>query len=146
MMAFLEKEEAPPSAFWDWVIGIGLVVLIGGFTLFYQYQKRSSNQGFNQADSLFHEGKYREAAAAYEDLKNAQYLSTHHDSLIYSRLDSIETMKEQEEEGAHRIKALLSAGDTTAAKKTFASISLRGLADSSVTLYLDSVKELLKSP
>jgi hypothetical protein len=143
-MAFLEKEEAPPSAFWDWVIGIGLVVLIGGFTLFYQYQKRSSGQGFNQADSLFHAGQFKRAATAYEELKNAQYLSTHHDSLIYSRLDSIEALKEQEEEGAHRIKALLSAGDTSAAKQTFGTLSLHGLADSTVTLYLDSVKELLK--
>jgi hypothetical protein len=142
-MALLEKEDAPASAFWDWIIGIGLVVLVGGFTLFYQYQKRSSGQGFVQADSLFVAGKFKLASAAYEELKNAQYLTSHNDSLIYSRLDSIETLKEQEEEGAHRIKALLAAGDTAAAKQTFQATSWHGLSDSTVQLYLDSVKDVI---
>jgi hypothetical protein len=142
-MALLEKEDAPPSAFWDWVIGIGLVVLIGGFTLFYQYQKRSSGQGFQQADSLFLAGKFKEATAAYEELKNAQYLSTLHDSLIYERLDSIETMKEQEEEGSHRIKALLAAGDTAAAKQVWTTLPRHGLAAPEVQAYLDSVQKIL---
>ncbi len=32
-MSFLEKEdEGKPSSVWDWVVGIGLVVVIGGFT------------------------------------------------------------------------------------------------------------------
>lgn len=142
-MALLEKEEAPASAFWDWVIGIGLVILVGGFTLFYQYQKRSSSSGFQQADSLFAAGKLKLAAEAYEELKNAQYLTTHHDSLIYSRLDSIETLKEQEEEGAHRVKALLGAGDTAAARQAFQKIPRQGLADSSVELYLDTIQGVL---
>lgn len=143
-MALLEKEDAPPSAFWDWVIGIGLVVLIGGFTLFYQYQKRSSSERFHSADSLFLAGKYKEATAAYEELKNAQYLSTLHDSLIYERLDSIETLKEQEEEGSHRIKALLAAGDTVAAKQVFAQLPRHGLAGEAVTAFLDSVEDVLR--
>jgi len=145
-MALLEKEDAPPSAFWDWVIGIGLVVVVGGFTLFYQYQKRSSAQGFEYADSLFVKGDYKSAAEAYEELKNAQYLTTHHDSLIYSRLDSIESMKEKEEESLHRIRALLGAGDTAGAEQTFQATPWHGLADSTMLLYYDSIKGWMRKP
>src|SRR5687767_3712128 len=96
-MSFLEKEESEKSSsFWDWTIGIGLIVLIGGLTFFYQYQKRSSTTRFHQADDLYKAGKLREAGKVYEDLKTAQYLTTQDDSIIYARLDSIEVAQEQQ--------------------------------------------------
>ena len=115
-MSFLEKEDAKPSAFWDWVVGIGLVVLIGGFTLYYQMQKRMSLQRFNQADALFHAGKFREASAAYEELKDAQYLTSKNDSLIYARLDSVEEMEEREREAVAALRSRFAAGDTAGAR------------------------------
>ena len=39
-------------------VGLGLVLLIGGFTIYYQYQKRSSISLSKRADSLFVAGKY----------------------------------------------------------------------------------------
>jgi len=142
-MAFLEKEEPKASAFWDWVIGIALIVVVGGFTLFYQYQKRISSQGFKDADSLFLAGQYKAASTAYEELKSAQYLTSYHDSLIYLRLDSIESLKENEEEGVNRIRTLLAAGDTLGAKQTLNSIPWHGLAAADLQLTLDSIKKAL---
>src|SRR5690606_13208431 len=69
-MSFLEKEEPDAkSSLWDWVIGIGLIALVGGFTVFYQYQKRSSTTRFGEADSLFQAGNLKEAGKLYEELK-----------------------------------------------------------------------------
>ena len=94
-MSFLEKEDGEKaSSFWDWVVGIGLVVVIGGFTVFYQYQKRSSTSRFHEADSLYLAGKIKDAGKLYEELKSAQYLTTKDDSTIYARLDTIETIQE----------------------------------------------------
>src|SRR5687767_10119262 len=95
-MSFLQKEEEPQSAFWDWAIGISLILVIGGFTAYYQYQKRYSIKGFQEADSLFRAGAYHKAEGMYEQLKSAQYLTTQHDSVIYARLDTIESVRERQ--------------------------------------------------
>lgn len=142
-MAFLDKEEEKPSALWDWIIGIALLLLIGGGFAFYQVQKRSSNDGFQTADSLFAAGQYAEASRAYEALKNAQYLTPHHDSVIYQRLDSIETLKEAEEESLMRIRTLLAAGDTVAAKTTLQQTKWHDLLDADGSLSLDSMRKNL---
>jgi hypothetical protein len=72
-MSFLEKEDDKKSAFWDWFFGIGLVVLVGGFTLYYQVQKRATQERFRAADALFRAGDFAGAARAYEELKDASY-------------------------------------------------------------------------
>jgi hypothetical protein len=96
-MSFLEKEEGDKaSSFWDWVVGIGVVVVVVGFTVFYQYQKRASISRFQEADSLFQAGKIKDAAKLYEELKSAQYLTNKYDSIIYARLDTIETLQEMQ--------------------------------------------------
>jgi hypothetical protein len=142
-MSFLEKEDEKPSALWDWVIGIGLIVLVAGFTVFYQYQKRYSRESFSQADSLFQSGKFREAANLYQELKNAQYLTTTHDSLIYARLDSVESMEEQEAEAVGRIRSKLAAGDTAGVRAELEA-PFRGLLPAEEQTFLDSVKAALK--
>jgi hypothetical protein len=139
-MGFLEKEEEKTSAVWDWVIGIALLILVAGFTFFYQYQKRSSHQRFQQADSLFQAGHFREAVRLYDELKNAQYLTTRHDSLIYSRIDSVESMEDREKDALGRMRAKLTAGDTAGAKADMRAQVFRGLLDAAVQAYLDSVK------
>jgi predicted negative regulator of RcsB-dependent stress response len=112
-MSFLEKEDGEKaSSFWDWVVGIGLAVVIGGFTVFYQYQKRSSNSRFHEADALYQAGKIKEAGKLYEELKSAQYLTTKDDSTIYARLDTIETAQEQENALVTDAKKKAAAGDT----------------------------------
>jgi len=94
-MSFLEKEEeAKSSTFWDWVVGIGLVLVIGGFTFFYQYQKRSSLTRFQQADTLFLAHNLKDAGKMYEELKSAQYLTPKDDSTIYARMDTVESTTE----------------------------------------------------
>ena len=141
-MAFLDKEDEKPSAFWDWVIGIVLLLAVAGFTVFYQYQKRYSRDHFQEADSLFQAGRYGEAALVYQELKNAQYLTTTHDSLIYARLDSVESMQEQEAEAVGRIRAKLAAGDTAGARAELG-LPFRGLLPPEAQAYLDSVKAAL---
>jgi predicted negative regulator of RcsB-dependent stress response len=112
-MSFLEKEDGEKaSSFWDWVVGIGLVVVIGGFTVFYQYQKRSSTSRFHEADGLYQAGKIKEAGKLYEELKSAQYLTTKDDSTIYARLDTIETAQEQQNALVTDAKKKAAAGDT----------------------------------
>ena len=139
-MSFLEKEDSKQSAFWDWVVGIGLVVLIGGFTFYYQYQKRSSIAHFRQADSLFVAGNLRDAENAYEELKNAQYLTTQHDSTIYARLDTIETAKESVTAQVNRSKSRLAAGDTAGVRQDLAKIRYPELLPAEDKAWLDSLR------
>jgi hypothetical protein len=140
-MSFLEKEDAKPSTFWDWVVGIGLIVLIGGFTLYYQVEKRTSLKRFNEADALFAQGKFREASAAYEELKNAQYLTSKNDSLIYARLDSVDELEEREREMVARLRTKLSAGDTAGARAELSAATFNGLLEEADQAWLDSVKQ-----
>lgn len=122
-MGLLDKEEDKQgSSFWDWIIGIGLVLLIGGFTVYYQYQKRSSISRGHQADSLYVVGKYADAERVYEELKNAQYLTPQDDSIIYARLDTIETVKESDAARVVEARAKLKSGDTAAAKGLIGSL------------------------
>jgi predicted negative regulator of RcsB-dependent stress response len=112
-MSFLEKEATEKSSnFWDWVVGIGLVVIIGGFTAFYQYQKRSSTTRFHQADDLYKTGKLKDAGLIYEELKSAQYLTTHDDSIIYARLDTLEVAQELQNTLVAEAKKKLDLKDT----------------------------------
>ncbi len=143
-MSFLEKEDAKPSTFWDWVIGVALLCLVGGFTYFYQYQKRYSRQKFQAADSLFQAGKFPEAERAYEELKGAQYLTTSHDSLIYARLDSVSSMEDGEKETLARARAKLAAGDTTGARAEIKARIFRGLLRDEDQAALDSIKVILR--
>ncbi len=139
-MSFLEKEDKKPSTFWDWVVGIGVLVLVGGFTLFYQYQKHSSLRRFQEADSLFQAGKFPEATRVYDELKSAQYLTTVHDSIIYARLDSVESMQDQEKEAVNSIRSKAAAGDTAGIRAILASTTFRGLLSPEDQAYLDSIK------
>jgi hypothetical protein len=136
-MSFLEKEDAKPSTFWDWVVGI---VLIGGFTIYYQMQKRMSLRRFNEADALFSQGKFLEASAAYEELKEAQYLTSKNDSIIYARLDSVEELEEQEQQTVARLRSRLAAGDTAGARAELGSTKFYGLLGDKDQQWLDSVK------
>jgi len=139
-MSFLEKEGEPKqSAFWDWAVGIGLVVIIGGFTLYYQFQKKSSAARFHEADSLFQAGNYPEAERKYERLKSAQYLTTQNDSIIYARMDSIETAKDREAELAVRSRTLLAAGDTTGARREAGKILRKELLQPEDSAWIDSL-------
>ncbi len=139
-MSFLEKEDKKPSTFWDWVVGIGLLVLVGGFTLFYQVQKRSSMKRFNEADSLFQAGKFRDAVKFYDELKNAQYLTTAHDSIIYARLDSVESMEEREKESVIRLRSKMTVGDTAGIRAELSSQTYHGLLPDEDQNWLDSIK------
>lgn len=138
-MSFLEKEgEDKGSGVWDWVVGIGLVLLIGGFTVYYQYQKRSSVSHSKQADSLFVAGDYAAAEKAYEELKNAQYLTAKDDSIIFARLDTIETAKEEGAAQVAEARARLQAGDTAAARSALAGIRIRALLAPEDKAFADS--------
>lgn len=112
-MSFLEKEDGEKSSsFWDWAVGIGLVILIGGFAAFYQLEKRASTIRFKEADAVFQAGKMKEAGRLYEALKSAQYLTNKDDSTIYARLDVIETTQEQQNAAVIEAKKRAAAGDT----------------------------------
>lgn len=138
-MSFLEKEdEKQGSGFWDWAVGIGLVLLVGGFTVYYQYQKRSSISQSKKADSLFVAGNYREAGKVYEELKNAQYLTTRDDSIIYARLDTIETAGETESTRLAEARSRLQAGDTAGARAALSGIRFRDLLPPEDRAWLDS--------
>ena len=143
-MSFLEKEDEKPSALWDWIIGIGLLLLVAGFTVFYQYQKRYSRERFYEADRLFQAGQYGASASLYRDLKNAQYLTTTHDSLIYARLDSVESMEEREVEVLGRLRAKLAVGDTAGARAEL-SAPFRGLLPAQDQAFLDSIQSAFKT-
>jgi hypothetical protein len=143
-MSFLEKEENKPSTFWDWFIGIGLVVLVGGFTLYYQMQKRATQKRFAVADSLFQTGDFLGAARAYEELKDASYITAANDSIIYDRLDSIETFQEGEREAVARLRTKIAAGDTAGARAEFDTLVFRGLLGVRDQYWVDSVKAAFK--
>lgn len=142
-MSFLSKEDEKPSTFWDWVVGLGLVVLIGGFTVYYQWQKRVSLGEFHAADDLFKAGKFREASAAYEELKNASYLTAENDSIIYTRLDSVRELEEREREIVARLRTKLSAGDTAGARVELDTTTFHGLIGDEDRRWVDSVKQAL---
>jgi hypothetical protein len=139
-MSFLEKEEETKSAFWDWFIGVGLLVLVGGFTLYYQMQKRTTQQRFQTADSLFQAGDFAGAARAYDELKDASYLTAGNDSVIYARLDSIEELEEREKEIVARLRTRLAAGDTEGARTELDTATFHGLLRERDQRWLDSLK------
>ena len=138
-MSFLEKEAGEKqSSFWDWVVGIGVVVLIAGFTVFYQYQKRASTSRFQEADGLYSAGKYKEAGQLYEALKSAQYLTTKDDSTIYARLDTIETFQEQQNAAVVEAKKRAAAGDTAGLPAQLAKFPHRELLSPEDNAWVDS--------
>ncbi len=139
-MSFLEKEETKQSAFWDWVVGIGLVAVVGGFTAFYQFQKRSSLSRFQQAEVLFKARNLKAAAKVYEDLKSAQYLTTADDSTIYARLDTVENIREMQAAMIQKCKAKVAAGDSTGINQELSSLPFPELLSPEDSLWLDSVK------
>ena len=139
-MSFLEKEETEKSStFWDWVVGVGLVVVIGGFTAFYQYQKRSSTSRFHEADGLYQAGKLKEASKVYEQLKSAQYLTTHDDSTLYSRLESIETTQEQQNTLVADAKKKAAAKDTAGIAAELGKLTHKDLLVPEDQAWVDSV-------
>lgn len=142
-MSFLEKEDEKKSPFWDWFIGIGLLVLVGGFTLYYQMQKRATQKRFVAADTLFQAGDLVAAAEAYEALKDASYITAANDSVIYERLDMIETAEENEREAVARLRTRLAAGDTARARQELDTLVLRGLLNPQDQFWIDSVKGAL---
>lgn len=145
-MSFLEKEDEKKSPFWDWFIGIGLLVLVGGFTLYYQMQKRATQKRFVAADTLFQAGDLVAAAEAYEALKDASYITAANDSVIYERLDMIETAEENEREAVARLRTRLAAGDTARARQELDTLVLRGLLNPQDQFWIDSVKGALGVP
>jgi hypothetical protein len=138
-MSFLEKEDEKKSAFWDWFFGIGLLVLVGGFTLYYQMQKRATQERFRAADTLFQAGDFAGAASAYEDLKDASYLTAANDSVIYARLDSVDELAEREKEAVARLRMRLAAGDFNGARADLDTVTFRGLLGARDQRWLDSV-------
>jgi len=148
-MAFLDKEEGEEkkqSSFWDWVVVAGLIILVGGFTFYYQFQKRSSTARFNQADSLYQAGQFREAGRRYEELKTAQYLTTKNDSVIYARLDSIENAQEREAGLLAQCKSRLAARDTAGARQAAAQIRAKDVLDDADRAWLDSLQGSAQTP
>ncbi len=139
-MSFLEKEETKQSAFWDWVVGIGLVAVVGGFTAFYQFQKRSSLSRFQQAEVLFKARNFKAAAKLYEDLKSAQYLTTADDSTIYARLDTVENIREMQAAMIQKCKTKAAAGDSAGINQELSSLPFPELLPLEDSLWLDSVK------
>lgn len=139
-MSFLEKEDGKQSAFWDWFIGIALVVLVAGFTVYYQYQKRATQTRFRAADALFRSGDFVEAAGAYEALKNASYLTAGDDSTIYARLDTISELQERSRESVARARTLAAAGDVPDARKAIAEVVEPDLLDARDHGWIDSAK------
>jgi hypothetical protein len=139
-MSFLEKEEEKkPSSFWDWAVVIGLVVLASGFTVYYQYQKRTSASRFDEADSVYKSGKLKEAGQLYEALKSAQYLSNQEDSIIYARLDTIETVQEQQNSAVTEAKRRAVAHDTAGLASQLARLPHRELLSAEDRAWVDSV-------
>ena len=139
-MSFLEKEESNPSNFWDWVVGIGLVLAVGGFTVFYQYQVRSSHRRFQEADALFQARNFKAAESMYEDLKSAQYLTTANDSTIYARLDTVETAREQQVSLVAQARTQAAAGELPAVRQTLAGIDHPELLPDEDKAWMDSIK------
>ncbi len=140
-MSFLEKEDGNKSPVWDWVIGIGLLLLVGGFTLYYQYQKRATQTRFQAADSLFNAGDLAAAADAYEALKNASYLTPANDSTIYARLEVVEETRERTRETVARARTLLAAGDTAGAREGLDSVEHPGLLGERDRSWYDMTQE-----
>lgn len=140
-MSFLEKEEGEKSgSFWDWIVGIGLVLLIAGFTFYYQFQKRASASRFQEADTVYRAGKYKDAGQLYEALKSAQYLTTKDDSTIYARLDTIETAQEQQNAAVVEAKKRAAAGDTAGLAVQLAKLPHRDLLSPEDQAWVDSVQ------
>jgi hypothetical protein len=138
-MSFLEPEEEKKSALWDWVLGIGLLVLVGGFTVYYQTQKRSTRERFHLADSLFQAGDFAGAARAYENLKDASYITASDDSVIYERMDSVEDLTEREKEAVARLRMRFAAGDVEGARADLDTLIFRGLLPARDQQWVDSV-------
>ncbi len=138
-MSFLEKEEEKkPSSFWDWAVVIGLIVLASGFTVYYQYQKRASASRFDEADAVYKSGKIKEAGQLYEALKSAQYLSNQDDSIIYARLDTIETVQEQQNAAVAEAKRRAATHDTAGLASQLARLPHRELLSAEDQSWVDS--------
>ena len=95
-MSFIKKKDDKGSSIWDWIFLGGLV--IGGLSLwrYLTTQKGKTNTGFDRADSLYKAGDFKGAREIYEELRDADYLSPAHDSILYERVEILDSIFDEQ--------------------------------------------------
>jgi len=108
-----EEKKEPFVSGWDVVVLLVLALVGSGFWFWYNSAKDSSTSTIVKADSLYRAGNYPEAQKSYRAVReNASVISKRDDSLMYRRMDSLETFEEQDLQLANGARAAIASEDT----------------------------------
>ena len=108
-----EPKKEPFVSVWDLVTVAVLLLVGGGFWFWYSSAKTESSSHFLHADSLYRAGDYPAALEAYEALRASEaVVAGKDDSLMYRRMDSLESFQEADLRLGEAARAALVSEDT----------------------------------
>lgn len=109
-----EAPKEPVVSKWDVLTVVILILVGGGFWLWYSSAKNDSSDHFHVADSLYASGNLPEALKAYRSLRSSEaIIAKQDDSLMYLRMDSLEAFEERDLQLANGARAALTSEDST---------------------------------
>lgn len=120
-------KKEPFVSVWDVVTLVALLLVGGGFWFWYSSAKSESTTHFRHADSLYVSGDYPAALEAYEALRASEaVVAGKDDSLMYRRMDSLESFRESDLRLAEAARAALVSEDTSLIRAAREGLAQRG--------------------
>lgn len=109
-----EPKKEPFASVWDLVTVAALLLVGGGFWFWYSSAKTESATHFLHADSLYRAGDFPAALEAYEALRASEaVVAGKDDSLMYRRMDSLESFQEADLRLSEAARGALVSEDTS---------------------------------
>lgn len=121
-----EPKKEPFASVWDLVTIVALVVVGGGFWFWYNSAKAESTTHFMHADSLYRAGDFPAALEAYESMRASEaVVAGKDDSLMYRRMDSLESFKDADLRLSEAARAALVSEDTSLIRAAREGLAMR---------------------
>lgn len=125
----------------DLVVLLALALAGAGFWWWYSGAKHDSTRHFAHADSLYQAGRLSEALAEYRTLREKEeVIGKGDDSIMYRRMDSLETIAEKTGELVRGARAALLSGDTALVRRAREVLEPRAPAGFVPASLLDSLR------
>ena len=105
----------------------GAILLVGGgFWFWYNSARTESSSHFLHADSLYRAGDYPAALEAYQALRASEaVVAGKDDSLMYKRMDSLESFQESDLRLSEAARAALISEDTSLVRAAREGLAVR---------------------
>jgi hypothetical protein len=135
-----ETPKEPLVSKSDTIVVLVLLALGLGGWFWYSSAGKTSHAHFAHADSLYQQGQWKAALLEYQKLRETEgFISKSDDSLLYRRMDSLETIQETSDRWAQAARLALQSGDTALIRKA-ALVLESAKGDFIPSSLLDSVK------